>query len=148
MTKRKSRHIFPVLENLGIDREIYRNIIINKFESDYPEKEFKQLFLKVYNPLSTESKNVDLSRKELANLNLDVVVLSCLIGTIFSDSSLVKNGKNFRLGLRHSTRETEWFLWKTIYIFKDWIKCHSENIVYSNSLWKEGNEFCNSLSGY
>lgn len=69
----------------------------------------------------TSLKDVKLAQKEMAQLNLHPVVLSTLCGTTFGDSSLKvqKNYKNARLSYKHSTRQKDWFLWKTLCAFKE-----------------------------
>lgn len=64
-------------------------------------------------------KNVDLTKKKTAQIGLDPITLSVICGTVFGDSTLKVNKGNINAHLesRHSTRQTEWFLWKVLVIF-------------------------------
>lgn len=62
---------------------------------------------------------IDLSKKEMAQIKLDPVIKSILCGTIICDGSIgiSKGYTNARIQMRHSTRQTEWFMWKVFYAF-------------------------------
>lgn len=62
---------------------------------------------------------VNLSDKRMANLGLDPVVTCTLCGTIICDASIAinKGYANARIQMRHSTRQTEWFMWKVLCVF-------------------------------
>jgi LAGLIDADG DNA endonuclease family len=64
----------------------------------------------------TQLANVDLSKKEMANTGIHPVTLSVICGTTFGDANLAKQTgyQNARLQYRHSTRQTDWFMWKTL----------------------------------
>lgn len=66
----------------------------------------------------TSLANVDLSKKEMAQIPLNSVILCVLCGTLFGDCSIQMQQKytNARIQMRHSTRQTEWFMWKTLCI--------------------------------
>lgn len=60
--------------------------------------------------------NLNLSRSEMAQLKLDPSVCSVLCSTLLGDGSLKlqKGYANARFQYRHSTRQTDWFMWKTL----------------------------------
>ena len=84
-------------------------------------KEFRAKQEIAFTKPSYPSFQVDLSHKEMAQVVdlFDPVVLSTLCGTVFGDSSLKiqKGYANARLSYRHSSRQTDWFMWKTLYAF-------------------------------
>ena len=98
-------------------------LIVKEFEMaygsaiNYPDLNFNSF--KAVSPSSLE--NVRLTQKEIGQIDLHPVVLSTICGTTFGDSSLVvhSNYKNALLNYRHSTRQTDWFLWKTLCVFKE-----------------------------
>jgi hypothetical protein len=96
---------------------------INEFREKYPNLNLKSL--RPTFPASLQ--NVKLSEKEIAQIGLHPVVLSTICGTTFGDSSLTvqKNYANARLTYRHSTRQTEWVLWKTLCVFQDFVTDNS-----------------------
>jgi len=69
--------------------------------------------------LPSKLSKIDLSKKEMAQINLDPVIKSILCGTIICDGSIAisKGYANARIQMRHSTRQTEWFMWKAFYAF-------------------------------
>lgn len=85
---------------------------INDFKRRYPD--FDVTKLKAKGPANLEE--VDLSQKEMAQLGINPVVLSIICGTVFGDSNLsIQCGyKNARIQNRHSTRQTDWFMWKAL----------------------------------
>jgi len=95
----------------------FSRIVVNEFRANNPDLDVNGL-----TPTYPSSlKQVNLSQKEMAQLGLHPVVLSTLCGTVFGDSSLKvqKNYANARLSYRHSTRQTDWFLWKTLCAFSE-----------------------------
>lgn len=66
--------------------------------------------------------NVDLSRKAVAQLGLDPIVMGVLFGTLFADCSFAinKGYKNARFQSRHSTRQASWFYWKYMIVLADY----------------------------
>lgn len=108
----------PNEEKITISKNIVK-LLIKEFRINYPKLDLKTL--KVTQPSSLE--NVNLTKKEIVQIGLHPVVLSTLCGTTFGDSNLTvqKNYANARLSFRHSTRQTEWFLWKTLCVFNEFI---------------------------
>lgn len=104
--------------------KIFVRSTINEFRGKYPNLDLKSL--KPTFPASL--KNVNLKEKEIAQIGLHPVVLSTICGTVFGDSTLTvaKSYANARLTYRHSTRQTEWVLWKSLCAFQDFI---TENSV-------------------
>lgn len=93
------------------------SLLIKEFRTNYPDLNINSL-----TPTSPNSlKNVKLTQKEMAQIDLHPVVLSTVCGTTFGDSNLAVQPKykNARLSYRHSTRQTDWFLWKTLCVFKE-----------------------------
>lgn len=62
------------------------------------------------------STSLNLSRSAMTKLDLNPSVLSILCGTLLGDGSLKfqKGYANARFQYRHSTRQTDWFMWKTL----------------------------------
>lgn len=72
-------------------------------------------------PIKPEAlSNVDLSKKQLAQVPLTDIEKSVLCGTILSDTSfkIDTNFVNARFQCRHSTRQYTWFVWKFYVILK------------------------------
>jgi hypothetical protein len=92
-------------------------LIVKEFRGNYPDLNLNSLGFAP--PSSIE--NVKLTQKQICQIDLHPIVLSTICGTTFGDSSLVvhSNYKNARLNYRHSTRQTDWFLWKTLCVFKE-----------------------------
>jgi hypothetical protein len=92
-------------------------LAIEQFKLAYPNCHYTNL-------IPTKPKkmeNVNISQKEMAQIQLNSVLLSVLCGTTFGDATLniPAKYKNARLQYRHSTRQTEWFMWKSLCIFGD-----------------------------
>lgn len=92
-------------------------VLIKEFRKKYPNLDFKKLIATPPDSLLA----VDLSQKRMAQIGLDPVVLSIICGTTFGDSNLAVQPRyaNARLTYRHSTRQSEWFFWKTFCAFQD-----------------------------
>lgn len=103
----------------------FTNICVNEFKSNYSNLDVTQL--KPTHPNSL--KGVDLSNKEMANTGIDPVPLSVICGTTFGDANLAiqKGYKTARMQYRHSTRQTEWFMWKTLCAFNEFV---TENSIH------------------
>lgn len=86
--------------------------------------------LKPTNPLSL--KDVNLTRKEMAALDIHPVTLSVLCGTVIGDSTLniYKGYANARLTARHSTRQTEWVMWKAFCAFEKYISATQNCLTF------------------
>lgn len=97
-------------------------ISVEEFKDSHKESDLDVKTLKPTYPTSLEK--VSLEGKQMSQINLDPVVLSAICGTIFGDSSLAinKGYSNARLQMRHSTRQTEWFMWKSLCILKEFIE--------------------------
>jgi hypothetical protein len=102
------------------ERKKYALVKVNEFKSNYQNFEVSNL------PPATfpaKLKNVKLTDKEMAQLPLHPIILSAICGTLFGDSSIaIHTGYgNARIQYRHSTRQTEWFMWKTFFIFGEFV---------------------------
>lgn len=86
-------------------------IEVSNFKQRYPKLDVSSLSPTI--PASL--KKVALSNKAMAQIGLPPVVLSVICGTVFGDASLkVQKGyAKARMSYRHSTRQTDWFMWKT-----------------------------------
>lgn len=99
----------------------YREALVTQlcdiFCKENPDCNYNNLDSTVTNPLP----HVQLENKAMGQIKIHPVVLNVLCGTIFGDSNLKvqKNYANARLQFRHSTRQTEWFMWKALCILKD-----------------------------
>ena len=91
---------------------VFTALCEQEFKTNYPQLDVTTL--KATNPVSLSK--VDLSQKNMAQTGINAVTLSVICGTVFGDSNLaIQSGyKNARLQYRHSTRQTEWFMWKTL----------------------------------
>ena len=88
---------------------------ITRFREDYPTCDVTNL-----TPTYPESlKDVDLTGKAMAVIELNPVIKSTLCGTVFGDSSInIPNGyANARMQFRHSSRQNDWFMWKALCVF-------------------------------
>lgn len=95
------------------------SLLVAEFRAKYPDLNLNSL-----SPALPERlEDVRLTQKAFANINLHPVVLSVICGTTLfnGDSNLAiqKNYKNARLTYRHSTRQSDWFMWKSLFVFND-----------------------------
>lgn len=100
-------------------------LIVKEFEMTNVNLNLNSLVKTIETPSSFEK--VNLSGKEINEIGLHPIVLSTICGTVFGDSSLTisKGYLNARLQTRHSTRQTEWFLWKTLFILEEFVTISS-----------------------
>jgi hypothetical protein len=109
-------------------RNKYVSLIVENFKKNnhYPTQENQTVSEYLVTTMRTPEKlsNVKLDHKQLPSAGFHPIVLSVICGTVFGDSSLSiqKNFANARMEYKHSTRQTEWFLWKTLYIMNEIIK--------------------------
>lgn len=94
-----------------------------KFKKDHPNLDVTKL--KPTNP--PNMANVVLSNKQMAQLGFHPVVLAVICGTVFGDANLaIQSGyANARLQYRHSSRQTEWFMWKTLCALSEFVTPNS-----------------------
>lgn len=113
----------PNQEKINVSKNFVK-LLIKEFRTNYPKLELKSLIATP--PLSLQK--VNLTKKEILQIGFHPVVLSTLCGTVFGDSNIAvqTNYANARVNYRHSTRQTEWFLWKTLCVFQEFT---SENSV-------------------
>lgn len=92
---------------------------VKEFKKNYPESDLEVKNLLATCPISLEA--VKLEQKQIAQINLNPIIVSAVCGMVFGDASLVINlcYVNARLQMRHSTRQTEWFMWKSLCILKE-----------------------------
>lgn len=92
---------------------------IDEFKKAYPELGVDQL--KPTFPTTLEK--VNLKNKQMAQIDLHPAILSALCGSIFGDGglSLNKGYVNARFQMRHSTVQTDWFMWKSFAILGEFI---------------------------
>lgn len=97
---------------------------VNEFEQNYPNLDVKKLTATF--PASLQ--NVNISEKQMAQVALNEVTKSVICGTVFGDGNIaIQTGyANARIQYRHSTRSTEWFMWKTLCAFAQFT---SENTI-------------------
>jgi hypothetical protein len=105
-------------KNITVAKEIVSKYL-KDFKAEYTELDVQSL--KPTWPAKIEK--VRLSQKEMAPINFHPVVLSALCGTLFGDASLaISTGyKTARVQFRHSTRQSDWFFWKTFCIFGEMV---------------------------
>lgn len=92
---------------------------VKEFKKNYPESDLEVKNLLPTCPISLEA--VKLEQKQIAQIKLNPIIVSAVCGMVFGDASLVINlcYVNARLQMRHSTRQTEWFMWKSLCILKE-----------------------------
>lgn len=111
-------------EHVSLKRH-FVEISVEEFKNTYPES---TLIIDQVIPKYPESlRSVNLDRKQMGQINLHPVILSSVCGMIFGDGSLAINQgyKNARLQIRHSSRQTEWFMWKCICILSGFMEENS-----------------------
>lgn len=93
---------------------------INDFKRRYSDLDVTKLIPK--KPPSLE--NVNLEGKEMTQVGINPVSLSVICGTVFGDSNLSigKGYVNARIQNRHSTRQTDWFMWKALCALKPFLE--------------------------
>jgi hypothetical protein len=98
-------------------RRAFVNQEVKAFCTNNSAPDLKELEKKCPNPLPT----VDLTNKAIQQIGIHPVILSLICGTFLGDSSLTvtKGYKNARMQFRHSTRQSEWFMWKAVHLLKD-----------------------------
>lgn len=82
---------------------------IRRWMERYPNSSLENL------PLLSESRkmtNVNLEQKEMAQTGVHPITMSVVCGTVFGDSSIDTSSAQPRIQMRHSTRQSDWFLWK------------------------------------
>lgn len=99
------------------------SLLKSEFLLKYSKEELditRQLLPKPAPGLST---SLNLSKSAMTELEVNPSVLSILCGTLLGDGSLKlqKGYKNSRFQYRHSTRQTEWFMWKTLGPLKEFM---------------------------
>lgn len=98
-------------------------LLTTEFENEYPQDQI-DLEKKPFPPQPEGfPTTLNLKKAEMANLKIHPLVLSVLCGTLLGDGSLKlqKGYRNARFQYRHSTRQTEWFMWKTLGALKEFI---------------------------
>lgn len=92
---------------------------VKEFKKNYPESDLEVKNLIPTYPISLE--RVKLEQKQIAQIKLNPIIVSAVCGMVFGDASLVINAcyVNARLQMRNSTRQTEWFMWKSLCILKE-----------------------------
>lgn len=92
---------------------------IKNFKLRYPDLDVMKL-IPTYAP---NLQKVNLEGKEITQININPVSLSAICGTVLGDSNLSvsKGYKNARIQARHSTRQTDWFMWKSFCILNPFI---------------------------
>lgn len=103
---------------------IFATFCENEFKANYPNLDVNKL--KPTYPMSLSK--VNLGKKLMAQTQIHPITLSVICGTVFGDGNLVIHKKyaNARVQYRHSTRQTEWFMWKTL--------CPLSEFVTENSI--------------
>jgi hypothetical protein len=103
--------------------QILVTILQKEFLMKYPEQDLDITKKPLPKAAPGLPQNLNLTRSEMAQLNLNPSVLSVLCGTLLGDASLqIQTGyANARFQYRHSTRQTEWFMWKTLGPLKDFM---------------------------
>lgn len=91
------------------------NLIVNEFQEKYTDDDLKIKESLLQKPPGLPN-SLNLSQSRITKLNLNPSILSILCGTLLGDASLSlqKGYINARFQYRHSTRQTEWFMWKTL----------------------------------
>ena len=111
------------------NKKIAQKIIDDAF-TRYPEWKQEPLILPkpVY---SSKLANVDISKKQMAQVPLDEITKSVLCGTIISDTAFrIDDGyANARFQVRHSTRQQTWFVWKYLVILKEFT--NQTGVIYT-----------------
>ena len=113
-------------ERRGLVKYLYEKTVIVHpwWKDDY----------KLPNPVYPPSlKDVDLSKKQMAQVEIPDIQKSVLCGSCFGDSSITinKGYKNARVQGRHSTRQASWFFWKWMICLRPFIEDLS-SITFQN----------------
>lgn len=97
---------------------------IKNFRDRYPNLDINNLT--AGNP--PDMSNVDLSNKRMAiaKQRLGEVTTAVLCGTLVGDAFIDRSSKTPRIQMRHSTRQTDWFMWKTL--------CALGSLVFDTSI--------------
>jgi hypothetical protein len=105
--KRKNPHLRQIAD-----------IWIKEFKKRYPNLDVHKLTPTKPAKMDT----VNLSNKRMANLHLHPVTVSVVCGTLLGDAAVDKSSKTPRIHMRHSSRQTDWFLWKTLCALGDFVE--------------------------
>lgn len=91
---------------------------VKNFRNNNPAPDLNELEKKCPNPLPA----VNLTNKAIQQIGINPVVLSLICGTFLGDASLTKTTgyKNARMQFRHSTRQSDWFMWKAVYMLNEY----------------------------
>lgn len=103
-----------------LERKEYALLKVAEYRNQNPCLDISAL-IPATNPPNLE--NVNLTKKQMAQLPFHPIVLSAICGTLFGDSSIAinKGYKNARIQNRHSTNQTDWFMWKSFCILQEFI---------------------------
>jgi hypothetical protein len=127
--KKKAPLVKKMCENKGKKKSLKKEsieirkalikIFIKEFRINYAGFDWALLDDTRITPPSLET--VRLEQKQIVEIGLNPILLSIICGTTFGDSNLCipNQYKSARLSYRHSTRQMEWFLWKTLFIFEE-----------------------------
>ena len=119
---------------------VYRKLVVKKLVDQFNKKHprYTDPNYKLPDGQSPSSlKNVDLSRKEFNLLKLDTDLnqsnnkKSLLCGTVFGDTSMAPYGRTARMQCKHSTRQSDWFLWKWLVGLKQYLRSGVNAIYFS-----------------
>jgi len=119
-------------------------ISVNEFKESYKESDLDVTKLIPTSPIKLENVNID--NKQMSKIQVNSVIISSVCGMVFGDGSLMihKGYQNARLQIRHSTRQTEWFLWKSICILNQFTNetsiCFQKPDGYQRKLTASGGE--------
>jgi hypothetical protein len=115
---------FIVQEYLA-NKNLELNKVPNAQFSDIQELDGQFVDSQVVDNLAIDNRGanqgLNIENKEMGQVNIDPTIKSIICGTILGDSSIAiqTNYKEARVQYRHSSRQLEWFLWKTVVAFKD-----------------------------
>lgn len=96
------------------DLTVYKKQVSQFYVQRWKER-YPNCSLDTLPPLKDPPKmeNVILDKKEMAQTGVHPITASVLCGTLFGDASLDRSSSGKpRIQMRHSTRQSEWFLWK------------------------------------
>lgn len=98
------------------------SLMVNEFKKDNQIVDLERLDVN-----KGLNQNLNIENKEMGQIQLHPNLKSVICATVFGDSSIAihKGYSNARIQYRHSTRQREWFLWKTFNVFGKFITDNS-----------------------
>lgn len=127
------------------DLKEYAQYCSKKKRREYENQDFEKTGV-----MPSSLLDVNLQYKEMAQLKIPAVALSVLCGTALGDGGLTKDKgyANARFTYIHSTRQSDWFFWKTLGALRIFVPLDTSAVYrYPDGMQTTGSGKINSMPG-